>query len=407
MLSELDALATIEAPLRSFDALNHAFFVSGERCILAQHVHHRFTSNIDCHDTLVKTVQSELAKCRSEDAIAFGVVPFCKSEAAQFIVSEHVQTLNRSQFSAQVAAQSTIERLDPPTLLHVDYRQGKPHYLNAIKRAKTLFEKGELEKIVLAKQVDLHFNHSVSKTQVIANLLKQNTHGFPFAFPLQSGATLVGVSPELLLKKQGDTINSNPLAGSAKRAGDCRAEVLQQRDLLNSKKDRYEHAVVLIDMAQVLEPWCTSLDIPSCPSLLSTATMWHLSSEIEGTLIHPAPHVLAIANRLHPTPALCGKPTQHAYPWIQTLEGSSRNFFSGIVGWCDKHGNGEWVVVIRSGELHQNHVRLFAGAGIVHSSEPDAEWHETEAKLSTMLNALNVSTDYREHSAQYLETTLG
>ncbi len=162
---------------------------------------------------------------------------------------------------------------------------------------------------------------------------------------------------------------------------------------------------MLVEMSQVLEPWCHQLHIPSVPSLLSTATMWHLSTEVEGQLHTPATHVLALANRLHPTPALCGKPTQHAYPWIKALEGESRHFFSGIVGWCDKHGNGEWVVVIRSSEINGRHARLFAGAGIVHASNPTAEWLETEAKLSTMLNALHATTAYRQVTQESLLET--
>ncbi|MFC0117688.1 isochorismate synthase MenF [Pseudoalteromonas xiamenensis] len=405
MLSELDALTDLAAPERPFDPQQHALFVSGQRCYLAQHPHHRFTSPIDNHEALVNTLETELAKCPSEDAVVFGVLPFCKSEQAQFLVSDHVQTLDKSHFTAYLASQNKLDGARFPELDNVHHRQSQTQYEHAILRAKALFEREELEKIVLGKQVDLYFDDALPKGQVLANLLQQSASGFPFSFPTESGATLLGVSPELLLKKSHRAIFSNPLAGSAKRTSDPAVDVQRQRTLMNSKKDRFEHAVVLVEMSQVLEPWCHQLHIPSVPSLLSTATMWHLSTEVEGQLHTPATHVLALANRLHPTPALCGKPTQHAYPWIKALEGESRHFFSGIVGWCDKHGNGEWVVVIRSSEINGRHARLFAGAGIVHASNPTAEWLETEAKLSTMLNALHATTAYRQVTQESLLET--
>ena len=125
---------------------------------------------------------------------------------------------------------------------------------------------------------------------------------------------------------------SNPLAGSTKRVEDLEIEYKRKQALLASQKDRYEHAVVLDEMSQVLNPWCQQLTIPSTPSLLSTATMWHLSTIIEGQLINPNTHILSLANQLHPTPALCGKPTPSAYPLIKELEGEDRDYFSGIIG---------------------------------------------------------------------------
>jgi isochorismate synthase len=394
MLSEHAALSSVDAPDYPFDPDNHALFVSGQTCHLAQHIQQRFTVPIADSDYLVAKVSDELAKCPSNNAVAFGVLPFCKTEQAQFIVSEQVQRFDRQIFTGYLQAAHSISGSPLPPLNRVQQRQSQAHYESAIAQAKELFARGQLEKIVLGKQVDLHFSAPLPKGQVLSHLLQQNHSGFPFSFPCQSGSTLIGVSPELLLRKQDHQIFSNPLAGSAKRVNDHLTDVQRQRALMASKKDRFEHAVVLDDMATVLTPFCDTFHIPAVPSLLPTATMWHLSSEVSGELKNPLTHVLALANRLHPTPALCGKPTDAAYPWVHLLEGESRHFFSGIVGWCDKHGNGEWVVVIRSAELHQQHARLFAGAGIVAASDPTLEWQETEAKLTTMLNALQANSRY-------------
>lgn len=101
---------------------------------------------------------------------------------------------------------------------------------------------------------------------------------------------------------------------------------------------------------------------------------------------------LQVACQLHPTPALCGFPTQEARQLIAELEPHDRGVFSGIVGWCDANGDGEWAIAIRCGTIKHNKVRLFAGAGIVEASVPEDEWAETAAKLNTMLNAFGLNS---------------
>ncbi|WP_462153376.1 isochorismate synthase [Pseudoalteromonas piscicida] len=405
MLSEISALQSTNTTLESIDLSQQAFFVSGTRCLVTQRQHHRFTTQIKDHDVLVSQLKRELAKCSSNDAIAFGVLPFCKTQQAQFIVTEQAHQYDKETFKQWLNAKGTLKQDTMPSLERISHRQSQHHYESAIREAKKLFANEQLEKIVLGKQVDLYFDAPLSPETILTNLLTQSPSGFHFSFPTEQNSTLMGVSPELLLRKHGQAVLSNPLAGSAKRSNDKATEFKLKQALMASKKDRYEHAVVLVEMSQVLQPWCQKLTIPSSPSLLSTATMWHLSTEVEGQLADANTHVLALANRLHPTPALCGKPTADAYPWIHSLEGESRDFFSGIVGWCDKHGNGEWVVVIRSGEISANHARLFAGAGIVAASDPTAEWLETEAKLSTMLNALESNQAYHQLSQIKMRAT--
>ncbi|MBD1583969.1 isochorismate synthase [Pseudoalteromonas sp. S16_S37] len=398
MLSELTALQSIDTSIGEFDASKHALFAAGSHCYITHHPQHRFTAGIEDHEALAQRVTRALAQNENDNAIAFGVLPFCKSQQAQFIIADQVRKYDKETFTRWLSAKNSLHHPHTPNLERVVHRQSQQHYEHAINRAKGCFASGLLEKIVLAKQSDLYFDDVLQPDVVLADLLTQSSSGFHFSFPTEQRTTLMGVSPELLLRKQGQSIMSNPLAGSTKRVSDMALEFKRKQALMASKKDRYEHAVVLAEMSQVLQPWCDKLSIPSSPSLLSTATMWHLSTVIEGQLKNPDTHVLSLANRLHPTPALCGKPTAAAYPWIETLEGESRGFFSGIVGWCDKQGNGEWVVVIRCGELNDNHAKLFAGAGIVAASDPTSEWFETEAKMSTMLNALNASERYHQLS---------
>jgi isochorismate synthase len=141
----------------------------------------------------------------------------------------------------------------------------------------------------------------------------------------------------------------------------------------------------------VLKNRSRALDIPSSPELLSTATLWHLSTPINGEVQDAQENALSLACLLHPTPALCGTPTLVARDLIEQLEPFDRGLFGGIVGWCDDRGNGEWVVTIRCGTVSDDRVRLFAGAGIVPDSSPESEWRETGVKLNTMLRAFGLN----------------
>lgn len=155
-----------------------------------------------------------------------------------------------------------------------------------------------------------------------------------------NGDILLGASPALLLRKQGDAFSSLPLA---------------------------------------------------VPQLITTSTLWHFSTPIEGSAKSSDENALSLACLLHPTPALSGFPHDVATTLISELELFERDLFGGIVGWCDEDGNGEWVVTIRCARINGNQVRLFAGAGIVLASSPEDEWNETGTKLSTMLNVLGLN----------------
>jgi len=118
--------------------------------------------------------------------------------------------------------------------------------------------------------------------------------------------------------------------------------------------------------------------------------MWHLSSPISGRLADPSVSALALAEALHPTPAVCGTPLPAARGAIAEIEGIDRGYYSGLVGWCDAAGDGEWAVTLRSAEVSDATVRLFAGAGVVAGSDPDAELAETGAKFRTLLRAIGL-----------------
>ena len=251
-----------------------------------------------------------------------------------------------------------------------------------------------LRKVVLGRRLVLRADQPIDIGAVIRRL-STDPAATTFAVPLtgdnrRGRRVLVGASPELLVAKSGNSVRSEPMAGSARRSTDHRADRAAAERLLRSDKDLREHASVVEWVADRLAPYCRSLSVPARPELRSTSTMWHLVSPVEGVLADDDVSALELATVLHPTPAVCGVPRDAAAQAIADLEPFDRGFFTGAVGWSDSSGDGRWLVTIRCAEISGNLASLYAGAGIVAGSDPEAEAAETSAKFATLLRALEV-----------------
>src|ERR1019366_7372481 len=189
-----------------------------------------------------------------------------------------------------------------------------------------------------------------------------------FLFPVPDG-TFFGASPELLIARNGRRVWCHPLAGTIPRGETARSDADAQGRLATSPKGRAEHRFVVDDIAATLRPLCEDLIVPDEPSLVAFRAVAHLGSRIEGHLKGPTT-ILELLEMMHPTPAVGGTPRQIA---LATIAGGEP------VGWVDGHGNGEWMIGIRSALLHTDGrtITLHAGAGVVADSDPEAEAAET------------------------------
>ena len=256
-------------------------------------------------------------------------------------------------------------------------------YVEAVKLARERIAAGELDKVVLARMLVAHADHDFDRRALLARLRDTEPDAFVFA-----AGGFIGATPELLVRRLGEQLETTPLAGTAPRGTGSSADEAAARALLASSKDRAEHALVVDAVRAALTPVCSSLDVPAEPVTVCTSKVWHLATPVLGRLCAPAPDALALVARLHPTPAVCGTPTHAAMTAIAELERIDRTLYAGAVGWMDSRGDGEWAVALRCAEVRGRMAMLFAGAGIVADSDPDAELAETDAKFRAMLDAL-------------------
>jgi isochorismate synthase len=252
---------------------------------------------------------------------------------------------------------------------------------------------GRCEKIVAARCSEVELAHAVDPGTVLARLGRRHPDCYRFGYRA-GDAAFVGATPERLVTRTGDRVRTQALAGSIAvpaRAGRATSEDEQgaAAALLASGKDRGEQALVVQTIERVLGPLCTELHVPDQPEIRALRHVLHLETPIAGVLRQPT-HVLALVAALHPTPAVGGVPTGTALRWIASHEPQPRGWYAAPVGWFDRHGDGEFAVAIRSGVLAGTRAYLYAGAGIVMDSDPEAEFEETRLKLRTVLDALGV-----------------
>ncbi|MFL5816015.1 MAG: isochorismate synthase MenF [Conexibacter sp.] len=260
------------------------------------------------------------------------------------------------------------------------------HYEGAVARAVERIRAGALEKVVLAREVQVHAPRAHDPGAVLGALRE----GFPACYVYAVGrgaATFVGATPELLVRRDGERASTVALAGSTRRSADPAVDDHLGEALLRSDKDREEQAIVTRRIAQALRPHAVWVTAAPEPVVVRIANIQHLATPIRAQLSRPL-GAMALAAVLHPTPAVGGEPLAAAEPLIPQLEGFDRGWYAGPVGWTDANGDGELCVALRCALLRGAVAHCYAGVGVVRDSLPAAELAETEVKLQALLPVL-------------------
>ncbi len=260
------------------------------------------------------------------------------------------------------------------------------HYEGAVARAVEMIAAGRMQKIVLAREVQVHAPRAYDAAALLGVLREE----FPSCFVFCVGrgeAALIAASPELLVRREGHRVSTLALAGSTRRSADPAVDAHLGERLLRDESYREEHAIVARRIERMLRPHAIWVAAAPEPELVRIANIQHLATPIRAQLAAPM-EALELAGLMHPTPAVGGEPLASAAPLIPTLEGLDRGWYSGPVGWTDATGDGEFCVALRCALLRGEVARCYAGNGIVRDSDPASELAETEIKLQALLPLL-------------------
>jgi len=243
----------------------------------------------------------------------------------------------------------------------------------------------ELDKVVLARDILGTAPSSIDARSILHTLATEYPSTWNF-----SVAGLVGATPELLLRLTKRMVTSRVLAGTISKTGDDERDLALAASLARSSKDLEEHEYAVRSVADAIEPFCTSINVPESPFVLHLANVMHLATDVTGALAETLAHVDAftILEQLHPSAAVCGTPRPQAAALISEIEAISRGRYAGPVGWIDAAGDGELGIALRCGQIKGDSIRIFAGCGIVADSDPVKELAESEAKFIPMRSAL-------------------
>jgi isochorismate synthase len=350
----------------------------------------------------VADVEAALADAEVDDPVdrpgsgpvAVGALPFRPGAPAELIVpattvvvaadgSSWLTTIGPEPAADLGALSAVAAPAAGPGRFEVESARSPQEWCDAVATATARIRAGELEKVVLAREIRVTADAPIDVAAVVRRLRL----GFPGCYTFLVDG-FVGASPELLVARHGTEVRSQPMAGTAPRRGDPAADADAVARLQASPSYRHEHQVTIDAVYDALVPFCSYLDFEAEPSVVALPNVTHLATTVAGQLSTPAPSVLELVAALHPTPAVCGRPRDAALAVIDELEGFDRGPYAGAVGWTDRHGNGEWAVAIRSAVIDGNHARVFGGNGIVGDSDPPTELVETRAKLQAVLGVL-------------------
>ncbi len=277
-----------------------------------------------------------------------------------------------------------------PTLIPADFSWGDGsltpnEWMSRVATAIGEIEIGDLEKVVLARDLVAVTDKEIDIRPILNNLSEQYPSTWIFSVD-----NLIGATPELLLRLSRGMVTSRVLAGTISKTGDDERDLALAASLARSSKDLEEHEYAVRSVADALEPFCTSTNVPESPFVLHLANVMHLATDVTGALIESKVDVdaFSLLSRLHPSAAVCGTPTHLASQLISSIEGMNRGRYAGPVGWIDSHGDGELGIALRCGKVDGTSIRIFAGCGIVSGSNPEKELNESNAKFTPMRSAL-------------------
>ncbi|HEX5450766.1 MAG TPA: anthranilate synthase component I family protein [Candidatus Limnocylindrales bacterium] len=280
----------------------------------------------------------------------------------------------------------------PPQPLETSLDRGA--YVDAVERAKSAIAAGEAIQVVLARRESVPLARAgVGGLELYRALRRVNPSPYLF-FVRTPDLEVVGASPELLLRVEGDALTTHPIAGTRPRGGTDAEDERIGEELQADPKERAEHVMLVDlgrnDLGRVARPGTVA--VTRYMEIERYSHVLHLVSHVEARL-RPDLDGLDALRSVFPAGTVSGAPKVRAMQLIAGLERERRGLYGGAVGYIGYDGNLDTAICIRSAVLREGVAHVHAGAGIVAGSVPEREFEETEHKAAAMRRAIEVAAE--------------
>ena len=266
---------------------------------------------------------------------------------------------------------------------------GEAHFKQAVLKAKQHITEGDIMQVVLSQRMSKPF--AASPLALYRSLRSLNPSPYMFYFDFED-FYVVGASPEILVRLEGDTVTVRPIAGTRKRGATFEEDQALATELLADEKERAEHIQLLDlgrnDAGRVAKIGTVKLTENMIVERYSH--VMHIVSNVEGKL-QPGLGALDVLKATFPAGTVSGAPKVRAMEIIDELEPVKRGIYAGAVGYLGFHGDMDLAIAIRTAVVKDGKLHVQAGAGIVADSDPSSEWQETQNKARAVLRAAELA----------------
>jgi anthranilate synthase component 1 len=271
----------------------------------------------------------------------------------------------------------------------VTSNQTRDIYEAGVRTIKERIAAGDIYQAVLSQR----FEAKVEAEPLTIYRALRHVNPSPYMYFIRMGkSAIVGSSPEMLVRVEGQHVETHPIAGTRPRGRNDEEDLRLADELKRNEKERAEH-VMLVDLGRNdLGRVCEfgSVKVPQYMGLERYSHVMHLVSTVEGRLSDDRDHLDALVS-CFPAGTVSGAPKIRAMEILAELEPTRRDLYAGAVGYIDFAGNLDFCIAIRTISLRDGVARIQAGAGIVADSNPAAEYEETCDKARALLQAIEMA----------------
>ena len=262
---------------------------------------------------------------------------------------------------------------------------------SAVRRAKEYIREGEIIQAVLSNRAEVATRRSPSEVYRMLRALNPS----PYMFLMKTGGiAVVGSSPEVLVRLEGDLVQLRPIAGTRPRGETPEEDRRMEADLLSDPKEIAEH-VMLVDLGRNdvgrVAEW-GSVKVDELMVVERYSHVMHIVSNVTGKLRRGL-NAFDVLRAAFPAGTVTGAPKVRAMEIIEELEPFRRGIYAGAVGYFDVRGSMDFCITIRTIVMREGKAMIQAGAGIVADSDPDREWEEIRSKARVLFRAVGAGED--------------